>query len=107
MAGFRPDEIEVTAQQNLLKVAGHKADEPEGSTFLHRGIARRSFERKFELADYVQVKGADLRDGLLVIQLVREIPEAMRPRRIEIGGNVRRLESSTTGSNHEGERQAA
>ena len=105
VAGFKPDEIEITAQQNLLKVAGHKADEPEGATVLHRGIARRSFERRFELADYVQVTGADLKDGLLVIDLVREIPEAMRPRKIEIGGNVRRLENNA--GRAKGEREAA
>ena len=89
----------------MLKVAGHKAEEQEGGAYLHRGIARRSFERRFELADYVQVKGADLKDGLLVIDLVREIPEAMRPRKIEIGGNVRRLES--TAGQADGERDAA
>ena len=86
VAGFRPDEIEITAKQNLLVVAGRKTEE-SAQNFLHRGIAARSFERQFALGDYVQVRGADLRDGLLSIDLVREIPEAMKPRRIEIGGD--------------------
>lgn len=99
VAGFRPDEIDVTAQQNLLVVSGRKADEQkDGSAWLHRGIARRNFERRFELADFIQVKAADMRDGLLTIDLVREVPEAMRPRRIEIGESVRRLESGDRAS---------
>lgn len=107
VAGFEPDEIEVTAHQNLLIVSGRKSDDRQGdAVYLHRGIARRSFERRFELADFVQVKSADLKDGLLTIDLVREVPEAMRPRRIEIGGNVRQLESSGDKSSSEG-RQAA
>lgn len=95
VAGFRPDEIDVTAHQNLLIISGRKADEPQDeSRYLHRGIARRGFERRFELADFVQVKGADMKDGLLTIDLVREVPEAMRPRKIEIGGgNVRQIEA--------------
>ncbi len=105
VAGFSPDEIEITAQQNLLVISGRKDSErQDDSAFLHRGIARRNFERRFELADYVQVKGADIKDGLLTIDLVREIPEALRPRRIEIGGNVRRLESpgdSRSGENRD------
>ena len=89
VAGFRPDEIDITAQQNVLLVTGKKADEAEeqGSEFVYRGIAARSFERRFGLADHIQVKGADLKDGLLLIDLVREIPEAMKPRKIGIGGN--------------------
>lgn len=95
VAGFKPDEIDVTAQQNLLIVSGRKADEQNGNAnYLHRGIARRSFERRFELADFVQVKGADMKDGLLTIDLQREIPEAMRPRKIEIGRGVQQLETS-------------
>jgi molecular chaperone IbpA len=89
VAGFRPDEIDITAQQNVLIVTGKKADESDepGSDFIYRGIAARSFERRFGLADHIQVKGADLKDGLLLIDLVREIPEAMKPRRINIGGS--------------------
>ena len=94
VAGFRPDEIDVTAQQNLLIVAGRRKDE-DGRSYIHRGIAARAFERRFGLADYVQVRRAELRDGILSIELEREIPEEMRPRRIEIGGGgtVRQLES--------------
>jgi molecular chaperone IbpA len=85
VAGFRPDEIDVTAQQNLLIVAGRKSGEDQGE-YIHRGIASRAFERRFGLADYVQVKGAGLKDGMLSIELAREIPEEMKPRKIEIGG---------------------
>jgi molecular chaperone IbpA len=88
VAGFRPDEIDITAQQNVLLVSGRKKDEAEGqaSDFIYRGIANRSFERRFALADHIQVTGADMKDGLLSIDLVREIPEAMKPRKISIGG---------------------
>ena len=87
VAGFRPDEIDITSQQNQLIVSGRKSDESEqkDGDFIYRGIANRSFERRFALADHVQVKGADLKDGLLSIELKREIPEAMKPRKIDIG----------------------
>ena len=68
----------------MLIVAGKKRDE-DGSNFIHRGIATRSFERRFALADHIQVRTADLKDGLLSVELVREIPEAMKPRKIDIG----------------------
>lgn len=84
VAGFARDEIDITAQQNLLIVSGKKRDE-DRSSYVHRGIATRSFERRFALGDYVQVKNAELKDGLLSIELQREIPEEMKPRRIEIG----------------------
>ena len=84
LAGFRPDDLEITAQQNLLVIQGKKRDEATSGEVLHLGIANRAFERRFELADYVRVDNAELADGLLVIDLVREIPEAMKPRRIEI-----------------------
>lgn len=84
VAGFREDEIDITAQQNLLIVSGRRG-EGEDRRFVHRGIAARPFERRFALGDYVQVKAAELKDGLLTIDLVREVPEAMKPRRIEIG----------------------
>ena len=89
VAGFKPEEIDITAQQNVLIVSGRKSDEAEekGTDFIYRGIANRSFERRFALADHIQVKGADLKDGLLLIDLVREIPEAMKPRKINIGGS--------------------
>lgn len=86
VAGFRPQDIDITAQQNLLVVQGKKRDElPEGE-MLHVGIANRGFERRFELADYVRVEHADMADGLLLIDLVREVPDAMRPKKIAIGG---------------------
>jgi molecular chaperone IbpA len=95
VAGFTPQEIDITAQQNVLVVSGRKAEESEekGSDFIYRGIANRSFERRFALADHIQVRGADLKDGLLSIELVREIPEAMKPRKIEVGGSARKPET--------------
>ena len=84
IAGFSRDEIEITAQQNMLIVAGKKDDRAENGNFLHLGIANRSFERRFELADFVFVEDARLNDGLLVIDLVREVPEAMKPKTIAI-----------------------
>ena len=76
----------------MLIVSGKKNDESEsrGQDYVYRGIATRSFERRFALADHIQVRGADLKDGLLAIELVREIPEAMKPRKIEIGGSQER-----------------
>lgn len=84
VAGFARDEIDITAQQNVLVVTGKKAED-NGAEYIHRGIANRSFERRFGLADHIQVTAADLRDGLLSIELKREIPEAMKPRKIDIG----------------------
>ncbi|MCL6741063.1 Hsp20 family protein [Sphingomonas sp. RB56-2] len=86
VAGFSRDEIDITAQQNQLIVTGKKADDDKVN-YIHRGIANRQFERRFGLADFIKVTDADLRDGLLSIDLVREIPEAMRPRRVSIGGS--------------------
>lgn len=83
-AGFRPDELEITSQPNLLVVAGRKAKADDGRTFLHRGIAARNFERRFELADHVLVRSAAYADGVLTIDLAREVPEALKPRRIPI-----------------------
>ena len=98
VAGFKPDEIDITAQQNVLLVTGRKSDETDekGDNFIYRGIANRSFERRFALADHIQVRGADLKDGLLSIELVREIPEAMKPRKIDIGGGSEKLASRQT-----------
>ena len=87
VAGFKSADIDITAQQNLLVIQGRKGDEPANpSQFLHVGIAQRGFERRFELADFVRVEHAALEDGLLVIDLVREVPDAMKPRKITIGG---------------------
>ena len=84
VAGFSQDELTLTQEPNLLVVTGEKTGEDNGQ-YLHRGIAGRSFQRRFELADHVKVAGASLVNGLLNIELKREIPEAMKPRRIEIG----------------------
>jgi molecular chaperone IbpA len=99
VAGFKAGEIDITAQQIVLIVSGKKAedDENRGQDYIYRGIATRSFERRFALADHIQVRGADLKDGLLAIELVREIPEAMKPRKINIGGSERQ-ERSAIGS---------
>jgi molecular chaperone IbpA len=85
LAGFSPDEISITAEQNVLTVEGGKTEKPEAQ-FLYRGISARPFKRQFSLADYVQVRGASLENGLLKVELVREVPEAMKPRRIPING---------------------
>jgi molecular chaperone IbpA len=85
VAGFGSDDIDIVAERNRLTVRGSVKDKGE-KTYLHRGIATRSFERHFDLADFVKVGGASLDNGLLTIDLMREIPEAMKPRKIEIGG---------------------
>jgi len=96
VAGFSPDEISVTAEQNVVTIEGSKADRTERE-YLYRGISARPFKRLFSLADYVQVKSAAYENGLLKIELFREIPEAMKPRRIAINdapaGNVQQLEA--------------
>jgi molecular chaperone IbpA len=84
VAGFTQDDLVLEVKENILKVSGAKKDDGAERQFLHRGIANRSFERSFQLADYVRVNGAELKDGLLHVELAREIPEAMKPRRIEI-----------------------
>ena len=85
VAGFKGEELDITAQQNLLTVVGKKRDEQPDGEMLHVGIANRGFERRFELAYFVRVANADLADGLLVIDLVREVPEAMKPKKIVVG----------------------
>ncbi|MGL4916864.1 Hsp20 family protein [Aeromonas allosaccharophila] len=85
VAGFAQEELELSFQENLLTVKGNKQADT-GRNYLYQGIAERGFERRFQLADYVRVKGADLKNGLLHIELVREVPEAMKPRKIEING---------------------
>tara|TARA_R100000406_G_scaffold70958_1_gene51253 strand:- start:78 stop:560 length:483 start_codon:yes stop_codon:yes gene_type:complete len=108
LAGFKPEDIDITAQQNLLTVTGRKQDEARGadSEMLHVGIANRGFERRFELADHVRVSGADLADGLLVIDLLREVPEAMKPKKIAINGQKSSL-SLVDGSSDKSEKDAA
>lgn len=87
VAGFSADELNIEAKENLLTVTGKKATNDDGApqkTYLHRGLAERDFERRFQLADYVVVKGAALANGLLTVELKRELPEALKPRSIEI-----------------------
>ncbi len=86
VAGFKPEELNVEVKENLLTVQGRKAANDETRTYLHRGLAERNFERRFQLADYVVVTDAKLVDGLLAISLKRELPEQLKPRRIEING---------------------
>ena len=89
VAGFKREEIEIVAHQNMLTITGRRAEDRNGDgNYLHMGIASRAFERRFELADFVRVTAADLADGLLRIGLAREIPEAMKPRKIDIGGTA-------------------
>lgn len=85
VAGFTQKELELSFQENLLTVKGNKQADTERH-YLYQGIAERGFERRFQLADYVRVKGADLKNGLLHIDLAREVPEAMKPRKIEVNG---------------------
>jgi molecular chaperone IbpA len=88
LAGFTPEEVTVTAEQNMLTIEGRRADQADHQ-YLYQGISGRPFRRQFSLADYVQVKGATFKNGLLRIDLVREVPEAMKPRRIAIkSGNA-------------------
>lgn len=91
LAGFSDQDLEITSEQNTLTVKGKKETEVQGN-FIHRGIANRSFERRFQLADHVNVKGATMNNGLLHIELEREIPEAMKPRTIAIGTEQKTLE---------------
>ena len=88
VAGFRPDELNIEVKENLLTVQGRKAANDDQRRFLHRGLAERNFDRRFQLADYVVVTDANLADGLLSISLRRELPEALKPRRIEISTPV-------------------
>lgn len=86
VAGFERSELDIEAEHDTLKVVGRKQKEDAKRTFLHRGIAARDFEQRFQLADHIKAVGARLENGLLNIDLVREVPEAMKPRKIEIGG---------------------
>ena len=85
LAGFGPEEVTITAEQNVLTVEGSKTQKPE-TEYLYQGISGRPFRRVFNLADFVQVKSASFENGLLKIDLVREVPEAMKPRRVAING---------------------
>lgn len=110
VAGFGEDDIEITAQENALVVTGHKAektDEEEDVTYLHRGIAERAFERRFQLADYITVTGARLENGMLHIDLVRELPERMKARTIEIVSADKVIEQKTDKSGKGSKSKAA
>ena len=89
VAGFAADEIDLVQQENTLVISGAKKEADQGNAYLHRGIAQRSFERRFQLADFIRVTGARQENGLLYVELVREVPEAMKPRRIAIETGVR------------------
>ncbi len=95
VAGFDEDEVEITAQENRLDIKGEAKPEDENVRTLHRGIARRAFQRRFELADHIQVAGARLENGLLFVDLVRELPEAMKPRTITISGKGSKTKAIT------------
>jgi molecular chaperone IbpA len=86
VAGFAEGDLDITAKENTLVISGKKEKAEDEVTFLHRGIANRAFERRFDLADHIKVTGAKLENGLLAVELVREIPEAMKPRSIAING---------------------
>jgi molecular chaperone IbpA len=84
LAGFGPDDVEITAQENVLTISGKAPQAEEGRRYLHRGIAGRAFERRFILADHIEVVGAEMANGLLHVALERRLPEALKPRRIPI-----------------------
>jgi molecular chaperone IbpA len=92
VAGFGPDDLSIELKEGLLTVTGKKTAADEGRTYLHRGIAERGFERRYQLADHVRVTGANLEHGMLSLELVREVPEALKPRKIAI--NVGRSTAS-------------
>ena len=95
VAGFNKDEIDIEVKEATLTVKGEKAGEDDAREYLHRGIATRSFERRFQLADHVEVSGADLIDGMLHVELVRNVPERLKPRTVEIGsGAPKQLEAA-------------
>ena len=88
VAGFSPTELDITVQENTLLVTGKAREEEDGGGYLHRGIARRAFERRFSLADHMKVVGASLNNGMLSVDVVHEVPEAAKPRTIKIGTTV-------------------
>ena len=88
VAGFGKEDVEIEVNENTLSIRGEKKAADTKRTFLHRGLASRAFERRFQLADYVEVRGADVRDGLLSVDLKGEVPERLKPRKIQIGATV-------------------
>ena len=97
VAGFADSEIDIQVEKGVLSVRGKKAETDEERSYLYQGIANRSFERKFNLADFIEVTGADLNNGLLTVSLVKEIPEAMKPKSIAIGQSGKTLEHKAKG----------
>src|SRR5262249_18444262 len=95
VAGFTKDEFKIEVKEQTLVVSGAKKPQDKERVFLHRGIAARSFERRFQLADHVEVTGADFTDGLLHIDLVRNLPERMKPRTVAIGTGTKEIEGTT------------
>lgn len=96
VAGYNPEDVEVIAHQNQLSIAGRRPDDKEKGEYLHRGIAARSFERRFALADFIEVASADFNNGLLSISLKRVVPDEMKPRKIAIGAGVQQGKASRT-----------
>lgn len=96
VAGFSSADLDVEVRDGQLLIVGKGTTEEQDNHFLHRGIARRAFERRFQLADHVEVKAADLADGLLRVDLIREIPEAMKPRKIRIQSSKTVIEGETS-----------
>ena len=88
VAGFGKEDVKIEVKENTLSIRGEKKEADKERTFLHHGIASRAFERRFQLADHVEVRGADVKDGLLSVDLEREVPERLKPRMIEIGATV-------------------
>ena len=88
VAGCGKEDVKIEVKENTLSIRGEKKEADKERTFLHRGIASRAFERRFQLADHVEVRGADVKDGLLSVDLEREVPERLKPRMIEIGASI-------------------
>lgn len=107
LAGFTPDEIELTQHDTALLVSGHRKGQEGERQYLHRGIAARTFRQTFNLAEHVKVTGASLENGLLTVELKREVPEALKPRRIAIGGTQAAIGQDNAPAQIEGEAKAA
>lgn len=93
VAGFGQDDLSIVGEENSVTISGKAQEVPEGVEYLHRGIARRAFQRRFELADHIKVKGAELVNGLLHLDLVREVPEEQKPREIKISAAPKSVEA--------------
>ncbi len=107
VAGFGPEDIEVTVKDNSLFISGRVSSEAKNTEVLYRGIAGRAFERKFALADHIVVEGAELTNGLLHVSLKRVVPEALKPRRIAINGQAPQLEAEPVANDAQGAAEAA